>query len=62
VCMTERLGDFGRRLAAWAVLVLVAILALKLFAGVVIGFFQLVMTIVIVIALGAAVIWALRRL
>ena len=56
------IGEFGRRLVAWAVLVLAAILVLKLFAGVVIGFFQMIVTIVLVLAIGATVIWALRRL
>ena len=56
------LGDFGRRLVAWAVLVLAAVVVLKLFAGLVIGFFTMVATIVVVVAIGAAVIWALRRI
>ena len=58
----EALGAFGRRLVAWLILVVAVLLVLKIAAGVVIGFAHFVMTVVILVAVGAAVLWALRHL
>jgi hypothetical protein len=56
------LGSLGRRLLAWVVLILAALLLLKLVVGVFIGLVAAVMTIALVVALGLAVVWALRRI
>jgi hypothetical protein len=56
------LGSLGRRVLAWIVLILAALLLLKLVVGVFIGFVAAVMTIALVVALGLAVLWALRRI
>jgi flagellar biosynthesis protein FliQ len=56
------LGSLGRRALAWVVLILAALLLLKLVVGVFIGLVAAVMTIVLVVALGLAVVWALHRI
>ena len=56
------LGSLGRRVFAWVVLILAALLLLKLVVGALIGFVAAVMTIALVVALGLAVVWALRRI
>ncbi|HVL96932.1 MAG TPA: hypothetical protein VM266_13830 [Solirubrobacteraceae bacterium] len=57
----DALGSFGRRLLAWLVLALAALLTLKLIAGTIVGVFQTVMTLGLVLAVGAGLVWALRR-
>jgi hypothetical protein len=59
---TTTIGTVARRAAAWGVLALVALVALKLVAGVVIGLVQFVFSAAILLALVVAVIWAIRRL
>jgi hypothetical protein len=56
------LGDMGRRLLAWAVVVIAALLLLKLVAGVFIGLVSAVVTIALLVVVGFAVLWALRHL
>ena len=56
------IATLGKRVLAYAVLIGVALLALKLVAGIVIGLVTTVLTIVAVIALIVAAIWAARRL
>jgi predicted lipid-binding transport protein (Tim44 family) len=56
------LGGLGRRLLAWAVLLVALIVALKLVGAIVFGFLQMVVTIVLVISVAIAVIWAVRRI
>jgi hypothetical protein len=56
------LGDMGRRLLAWAVVVIAALLLLKLVAGVVIGLVYTVVTIALLVVVGFGVLWALRHL
>ena len=58
----EALGAFGRRMLAWLIIVIAVLLVLKIAAGVVIGFAHFVLTVVILVAIGAAVLWALRHL
>ena len=58
----EALGAFGRRMVAWLIIVVAILLVLKLAAGVVIGFAHFVLTVVILVAIGAAVLWAIRHL
>jgi hypothetical protein len=55
-------SGFGTRILAWAILVLVALFVLKFAFGVIIGFVQFVLTLVLLAALALGVIWALRRL
>jgi hypothetical protein len=55
-------STLGKRVLAWVIIAAVAVLALKLVAGVVIGLVTAVFTIVLVVAAIAAVIWAWRRL
>ena len=58
----EALGNLGRRLLAWIVLAVAAIILLKILFGIVAGFVQaIVLTIALVVA-GLALIWALNRL
>lgn len=52
----------GKRMLAYVVLIGVALLALKLVAGIVIGLVTTVLTIVAVVAVVVAAIWAARRL
>jgi hypothetical protein len=59
---SSAIATLGKRLLSYVVLIGVALLALKLVAGIVIGLFTTVLTIVAVIALVIAAIWAARRL
>lgn len=56
------LGALGKRLVAYVVLLAVALLALKLLAGVVIGLVTTAVTMLMLVALGVGAIWAYRRL
>ena len=56
----QTFGNLGRKLLAWAIIALVAVIFLKLAVGVVIGLVYTVATIALVIALVFAVLWALR--
>lgn len=58
----SRISAFGRRMAAWTVLIVAALVALKLLGAVVVGFVYSVLTVVALVAVAAAVLWALRRL
>jgi hypothetical protein len=55
-------SGLGSRLIAWAVLVLVALVALKFAFGIVIGLVQAIFTFALLAALALGVIWALRRI
>jgi hypothetical protein len=59
---SSALSTLGRRVVAWLVLAVAAIIALKLIIGAVMGFVVFVLTIVAIVAAGIAVVWALRRL
>ncbi|HEX8102830.1 MAG TPA: hypothetical protein VF533_09470 [Solirubrobacteraceae bacterium] len=56
------LAALGRRVVAGLVLVAVALLALKIIAGFVIGLVTTVLTLAAVIGLVVVAIWAYRRL
>lgn len=60
--MTATLATFGRRVLAWVVIAAVALLAIKLLTGLVVGFVMTVFTLVALVAAALAVIWAVRRL
>ena len=59
---SSAVGTLGKRVVAWLVLAVAAIIALKLVIGAVMGFVVFVLTIVAVVACIVAVVWALRRL
>jgi hypothetical protein len=56
------LGTLGRKLVAWVVLALVAVVLLKLAVGIVAGLVMTVLTIGALVVAGIAVLWAVRRL
>jgi hypothetical protein len=55
-------GGFFKKMVAWLVLAAAAILAIKLIFGSIIGLITLLITIVGVVLLIAAVIWAFKQL
>ena len=59
---SSAVGTLGKRVVAWLVIAAVAVIALKLVIGAVMGFVTFLLTIVLVVAGIAAVVWALRRL
>jgi hypothetical protein len=58
----ENTASLGKRALAWIVVIAAALLALKLIAGAVIGLITLIFTVAVIVALGMAVMWALRHL
>ena len=56
------IATIGRKVLAWTVLVVAAIVLLKVVGGLVLGFVYTVLTIAVVVAGVAALIWASRRL
>jgi hypothetical protein len=59
---SSAIATLGKRVLAYVVLIGVALLALKLVGGIVIGLVTTVLTLVAVVALAIAAIWAFRRL
>jgi hypothetical protein len=55
-------SGLGTRVIAWALLVLVALFALKFAFGIVFGLIQVIFTLAILAAVALGVIWALRRI
>ena len=55
-------STLGKKVVAWLVVAAVAVIALKLVIGAVMGFVTFVLTIVLVIGVVMGVIWALRHL
>jgi hypothetical protein len=55
-------SGLGKRLLAWAVLIVVGLIALKLVLGALIGLASLLVTIVLIAAAVMAVLWALSHL
>ena len=55
-------GTLGRKLAAWVVLALVAVLSLKLAVGIFAGPVMGVVTALAAVAILVAAVWAVRRL
>lgn len=60
--MSSTVSGLGKRALAWVVLIAVALIALKLVAGLVIGLVQAVVTVVLLAALALGVVWAVRHL
>ena len=56
----QTFGNIGRKLMAWAILAVVAVVFLKLAIGLVMGVVYAVATVALIIALVFAVMWALR--
>jgi hypothetical protein len=59
---SARGSGIGGRILAWALLVLVALVALKFAFGIVFGLIQAMFTLAILAAVALGVIWALRRI
>jgi hypothetical protein len=55
-------GTFGKRILAWAIVIVVALLAVKILFGVVIGLVQFLFSIVLIGLVVLGVLWALRHL
>jgi len=62
VMQNSALGNLGRRILAWVVIAVVAILAIKLIVGAVFGLVTMLFTLALVAAAVVAVLWALRQL
>ena len=56
------IATLGKRVVAWLVLAVAVVIALKLVIGALMGFVTFVLTIVAIVAVGIAVVWALRRI
>jgi hypothetical protein len=54
-------GTLGRRIVAWIVLVLAALLALKVVAAIFFGVLQAIFMVALLVAAAFGVIWALRH-
>jgi hypothetical protein len=54
-------GALGRRIVAWVVLVLAALLALKIVAAVFFGLLQAIFMVFLLALAGFGVLWALRH-
>jgi hypothetical protein len=55
-------SGLGTRILAWALLVVVALFALKFLFGVVLGLIQFVVTLAVLAVVALGVLWALRHL
>lgn len=55
-------GSLARRLIAWAILLLVAILAVKVAVALVAGLLATVVSVAALVLVAMAVVWALRHL
>jgi hypothetical protein len=54
-------GSLGKRIVAWAVLVLAALLALKVVAAIFFGVLQAVFMVFLLVVAAFGVLWALRH-
>ncbi len=55
-------SGIGTRVLAWALLLLVALVALKFAFGIVFGLIQAIFTLALLAVVALGVIWALRRI
>ena len=60
--MSNNNGSLALRALGWLIVAFVAIFIVKLVFGAILGFFSLLMTLVLVLVLGYAVVWVLRKL
>jgi hypothetical protein len=56
------LGTLGKRVIAWLLIAVVAILAIKLIIGAVFGFITMIFTLALVAVAIVGVLWAIRHL
>jgi hypothetical protein len=59
---SARSSGIGTRVLAWALLLLVALVALKFAFGIVFGLIQAIITLALLAAVALGVIWALRHI
>jgi hypothetical protein len=59
---SSAVGSLAKKAVAWIVLVAAVVIAFKVIAGAVIGIVMTLLTIAVIVAAIAAVIWALRRI
>jgi hypothetical protein len=59
---SSAIGTFGKRILAWIVVGVVALIALKIVFGFVLGFVQAVFTLVLIVFVVLGALWALRHL
>jgi uncharacterized membrane protein len=55
-------GSVARKALVWVIIAAVAILAFKVVIAAVVGFLQILFAIALVLLVGYAVLWAVRRL
>jgi hypothetical protein len=56
------LGNLGRRVLAWIVILAAAVLLIKLIFGAVVGFVTMIFTLALIAVAIVAVLWALRHI
>jgi hypothetical protein len=56
------LGSIARKTLAWLVLIAAAVIVVKVAIGLVVGLLHTLLLIVLLVAVGFGVVWALRRL
>jgi hypothetical protein len=59
---TSSVSAFGRKILAWGIVIVVALLAFKIVFGVVIGLVQFLFSIMLIGLVVLGVLWALRHL
>jgi hypothetical protein len=57
----QALGNLGRRLVAWLIIAVAAVLLLKILWGIVAGFLHAILLAVALVVVLGALFWALRR-
>jgi hypothetical protein len=55
-------GSLVLKALGWLVVAFVAIFIVKMVFGAILGFFSLLMTLVLILVMGYAVVWVLRKL
>ena len=60
--MAESAGSLGRRVLAWAIIIAVAVIALKLAFGIVFGLVSALISIALLVVVVMGVLWALRHI
>ena len=56
------LGSIARKTLAWLVLIAAAVIVVKVAIGLVVGLLHTLLLVVLLVAVGFGVVWALRRL
>ena len=55
------IGSIARRVLAWIVLIVIALITLKVLVGIVVGFVATTLSLVVLALLVVGAVWALRR-